>query len=57
MSEIKHENLNAFIGAVIEPPLIFVVSAYCQRGNLRETLENDTIALDTMFYHQLCLTY
>lgn len=49
MSEVKHENLNAFIGAVIEPPLVFIVSAYCQKGNLRETLENDTITLDTMF--------
>lgn len=53
MSEIKHENLNMFIGAVIESPLVFVVTAYCQKGNLRETLENDSITLDAMFFSSI----
>lgn len=39
MREINHENLSHFVGVVFEPPLIFVVSEFYQRGGLKVHIE------------------
>ena len=34
---MQHENLNPFIGAVIDPPNECIVSNYCPKGSLQVT--------------------
>lgn len=34
MREMRHENINQFIGAIIDAPNIAVMFIYCARGNL-----------------------
>ena len=34
MREIRHDNINPFIGAVVEPNRIRIVSEYCHKGSL-----------------------
>lgn len=34
MREMRHENINSFIGACIDSPNIAIVSVYCARGSL-----------------------
>ena len=35
MRDLRHDNLNSFIGACVEPEQIRIVSEYCTRGSLR----------------------
>ncbi|KAL5018501.1 hypothetical protein ScPMuIL_004223 [Solemya velum] len=49
MRELRHENLNTFIGAALDIPEILVVSTYCSKGSLQDILENDDLVLDSMF--------
>lgn len=49
MRELRHDNVNPFIGSCIDAPYILIVSAYCSKGSLQDILENDDIQLDLMF--------
>ncbi|XP_064595045.1 guanylate cyclase 32E-like [Liolophura sinensis] len=51
--DIRHDNVNAFIGACIESPNIFIVTEYCSKGSLQDVLENEEIKLDSMFIASL----
>lgn len=51
--EVSHENLITFVGAVVEPGGIFIVTTYCARGSLQDILRNVDIRLDTMFVSSL----
>ncbi|XP_067672620.1 speract receptor-like isoform X2 [Haliotis asinina] len=51
--ELRHDNLNPFIGACIDSPHILVITAYCARGSLQDILENDDMQLDSMFIASL----
>lgn len=50
---MRHDNLNAFIGACTESPNICIITEYCSRGSLKDVLENESIKLDQMFIASL----
>lgn len=52
MRDIRHDNLNQFIGACVEPE-ICIVMQYCSRGSLQDILENEDVKLDHMFIASL----
>lgn len=35
MRDLRHDNLNAFIGACTEAPNICIITEYCTRGSLK----------------------
>ncbi|GIY94070.1 receptor-type guanylate cyclase Gyc76C [Caerostris extrusa] len=49
MRDLRHDNLNPFVGACVEPPNIIIITEYCSRGSLRDILENEDVKLDNMF--------
>ncbi|BES97780.1 Guanylate cyclase [Nesidiocoris tenuis] len=53
LRDIRHDNVNSFIGAVVEPMRILVVTDYCSKGSLYDIIENEDIKLDKMFIASL----
>ncbi|CAB0016883.1 unnamed protein product [Nesidiocoris tenuis] len=53
IKDLRHDNLNAFIGACVDPPNICIVTDYCNRGSLKDILENEDVKLDNMFIASL----
>nr|CFW94229.1 Eka-Guanyl cyclase protein [Euperipatoides kanangrensis] len=53
MRDLRHDNINAFIGACVEPPVVYIISEYCIRGSLPDILENENLKLDSMFVASL----
>ncbi|XP_070580962.1 guanylate cyclase 32E-like [Ptychodera flava] len=47
--DLRHDNINPFIGACVDHPHICIINEYCPRGSLQDILENDEIKLDNMF--------
>ena len=53
MREIRHKNLNAFVGACIDQRGVCIVTDYCDKGSLCDILENEDYKLDSMFIASL----
>lgn len=55
MKEIRHDNINQFIGACIkqESNLIYIATEYCHKGSLQDILDNPDVKLDAMFVSSL----
>ncbi|GAB6021265.1 hypothetical protein CHUAL_003879 [Chamberlinius hualienensis] len=47
--ELRHDNLNTFIGAFTDHQHIGIVTNYCARGSLEDVLKNKDLRLDNMF--------
>ncbi|KAJ1522077.1 hypothetical protein ONE63_002388 [Megalurothrips usitatus] len=53
LREIRHDNINLFLGAAIEPMRILLLTDYCAKGSLYDIVENEDIKLDKMFIASL----
>ncbi|XP_075220005.1 receptor-type guanylate cyclase Gyc76C-like [Lycorma delicatula] len=53
LREFRHDNVNTFIGAVVEPMRVLIVTDYCAKGSLYDIVENEDIKLDKMFIASL----
>ena len=53
MREIRHPNINSFIGAHVESQMIMLLTDFCSKGALQDILENPDIKLDMMFVSSL----
>ncbi|XP_067206722.1 receptor-type guanylate cyclase Gyc76C-like [Linepithema humile] len=53
LRDIRHGNLNSFIGACVEPMRILLITDYCAKGSLYDIIENEDIKLDDMFIASL----
>ena len=49
MRNLRHTNINSFLGACIDPGHVAVVTSYCGKGSLQDVLGNDSLNLDWMF--------
>lgn len=46
---LQHPNINALLGACIEPSKICTLSLYCTKGSLRDILQSRRVILDKVF--------
>lgn len=53
LRDLRHDNINSFIGAVVEPMRTLLVTDYCAKGSLYDIVENEDIKLDEMFIASL----
>ncbi|RZC33646.1 guanylate cyclase 32E [Asbolus verrucosus] len=53
LRELRHDNINSFIGACVEPTSLLLVTDYCAKGSLYDIIENEDIKLDKMFVASL----
>ncbi|XP_072387454.1 receptor-type guanylate cyclase Gyc76C-like isoform X1 [Diabrotica undecimpunctata] len=53
LRELRHDNVNSFIGACVQPTSILLVTDYCAKGSLYDIVENEDIKLDKMFVASL----
>ncbi|ELT90006.1 hypothetical protein CAPTEDRAFT_179119 [Capitella teleta] len=53
MKDLRHDNVNTFVGACVAPSCVIVLTEYCSKGSLQDILENDDVRLDSMFIASL----
>lgn len=53
MRDLRHSNINTFLGACIDPPVFIIVTEYCTKGSLLDILENEDLKLDNIFISSL----
>uniref|UniRef100_A0A182MXC5 Guanylate cyclase n=1 Tax=Anopheles dirus TaxID=7168 RepID=A0A182MXC5_9DIPT len=53
LRDLRHDNINSFIGACVEPMRILLVTDYCAKGSLYDIVENEDIKLDDLFIASL----
>uniref|UniRef100_A0AAV2KRD5 Guanylate cyclase n=1 Tax=Knipowitschia caucasica TaxID=637954 RepID=A0AAV2KRD5_KNICA len=55
MRDLRHENVNLFLGFFLDCGVFAVVSEFCSRGSLEDLLLNQEVKLDWMFKSSLLL--
>lgn len=53
LRDLRHDNINSFIGACVEPMRTLLVTDYCAKGSLYDIIENEDIKLDDLFIASL----
>ncbi len=49
MTDVKHENLNPFMGICTELPNVSILMAYAHKGSLQDVLADDNVSLNRYF--------
>ncbi len=49
MRDMRHENVNTFVGASVDTGNVCVINKMCAKGSLDDILQNEDIQLDLMF--------
>ncbi|XP_078576323.1 atrial natriuretic peptide receptor 1-like isoform X1 [Branchiostoma floridae x Branchiostoma japonicum] len=49
MRDLAHDHVVRFVGVCFKSPRVFILTEYCPRGSLQDTLENEEIHLDIEF--------
>uniref|UniRef100_A0A8C6LSI2 Guanylate cyclase n=1 Tax=Nothobranchius furzeri TaxID=105023 RepID=A0A8C6LSI2_NOTFU len=55
LREMRHENLNLFLGLFFDSGIFGVVTEHCTRGSLEDLLANEEVRLDWMFKSSLLM--
>uniref|UniRef100_A0A670HRB6 Guanylate cyclase n=1 Tax=Podarcis muralis TaxID=64176 RepID=A0A670HRB6_PODMU len=55
MKDVRHENVNPFLGLLSDGSLSAIVMEFCSRGSLEDLLQNTNIKLDWMFKSSLLM--
>ncbi|KAM9500438.1 retinal guanylyl cyclase 2 [Clarias gariepinus] len=55
MKDMRHENVNPFMGFFHDCGVFAIVTEFCSRGSLEDLLHNDDVKLDWMFKSSLLL--
>ncbi|KAM9853487.1 retinal guanylyl cyclase 2 [Aulostomus maculatus] len=55
MKDLRHENVNPFLGFFSDCSMFAVVTEHCSRGSLQDLLRNEDVKLDWMFKSSLVL--
>ncbi|XP_076843408.1 retinal guanylyl cyclase 2 [Brachyhypopomus gauderio] len=55
MKDMRHENINPFMGFFHDCGVFAIMTEYCSRGSLEDLLLNDNVKLDWMFKSSLLL--
>ncbi|XP_068569955.1 retinal guanylyl cyclase 2 [Cebidichthys violaceus] len=55
LKDIRHENVNPFLGFFLDCGVFAIVTEFCSRGSLEDLLLNDDVKLDWMFKSSLLL--
>ncbi|KAM8899750.1 retinal guanylyl cyclase 1 isoform 1-T3 [Spinachia spinachia] len=55
LRDMRHENLNLFLGLFCDSGILAVVTEHCTRGSLEDLLNNEEVRLDWMFKSSLLI--
>ncbi|KAK7925552.1 hypothetical protein WMY93_007862 [Mugilogobius chulae] len=55
LRDMRHENLNLFLGLFLDSGIFGVVTEHCSRGSLEDLLGNEEVRLDWMFKSSLLM--
>jgi len=55
MKDMRHENVNLFLGFFHDCGVFAIVTEFCSRGSLEDLLLNEDVKLDWMFKSSLLL--
>ncbi|XP_067903081.1 retinal guanylyl cyclase 2-like [Heterodontus francisci] len=55
MKDLRHENINLFLGFFHDCGMLAIVTEFCTRGSLQDLLRNEDVKLDWMFKSSLLL--
>ncbi|XP_071619560.1 retinal guanylyl cyclase 2 isoform X2 [Heliangelus exortis] len=55
MKDLRHENVNLFLGFFSDCGIFAIVTEYCTRGSLEDLLRNEDMKLDWMFKSSLVM--